>query len=244
LNFEITSVLLEALKPYLENSVVDISTKNKDWLNRDYNSDLVTIDANNQVGFEVFENEIIVYYFTEHYHFEDYSSELLEGQDDYIERAKVFLKELFEYEIRHIEYYKGKNLYCEKYFVLYPDGSEDNCIGNTWQSFLKFINPFGKKSVISKSWHFNKSKGVFTTQPEKNPDHNAIEVIDVNENCYIEIFENNKAYTYCIIEMDFDDYTGEYYWAPAIGVVSSGLYDTKEKAVNYAIEAIKNRCNQ
>ena len=59
LNFEITSVLLEALKPYLENSVVDISTDNTDWRNRNYKSDLVTIDAKNQVGFEVFENEII-----------------------------------------------------------------------------------------------------------------------------------------------------------------------------------------
>ena len=74
MNFETTAILLDELKTYIENSIVDISTENKDWRNRDYKSDLVTIDAENQVGFEVFDNEIIVYYFTDHYHFEDYSS--------------------------------------------------------------------------------------------------------------------------------------------------------------------------
>jgi len=118
LNFEITSVLLEALKPYLENSVVDISPDNTDWRNRHYKSDLVTIDAKNHVGFEVFENEIIAFYFTDHYHFEDYTSKLQDGEENYIERAKHFLKELFEYRIRHVEYYKGKTLYSEKYIVL------------------------------------------------------------------------------------------------------------------------------
>ena len=63
MNFETTSVLLEVLKPYLKNSVVDISTDNVDWRNRNYKSDLVTIDKNNDVFFEVFENEIIMFYF-------------------------------------------------------------------------------------------------------------------------------------------------------------------------------------
>ena len=102
MNFETTSVLLEVLKPYLENTVVDVSTDNADWRNRNYKSDLVTIDANNHVGFEVLEKEIIAFYFTDHYHFEDYTSELQDGEENYIERAKHFLKELFEYKIRHV----------------------------------------------------------------------------------------------------------------------------------------------
>lgn len=162
MNFETTARLLDALKPYIENSIVDISTENKDWRNRNYKSDLVTIDAKNQVGFEVFDNEIIAYYFTGHYHFEDYTSELEEGQEDYMERAKSFLKELFEYQIRHIEYYKGKSLASEKYFIIYPDGREDECIGNTWFGFSRFINPFGKRSVKSATWQFDQSKGIFT----------------------------------------------------------------------------------
>lgn len=212
LNFETTSVLFEVLKPYIENSVIDISTDNTDWHNRSYKADFVTIDAKNHVGFEVFDNEVIAFYFTDHYHFEDYSSELQDAEDNYIERAKSFLKELFEYKIRHVEYYKGKALYSEKYFIMYHDGREDECIGNTWFGISKFINPFGKKSMHSTTWQFNKSKGVFTTRQPKSVDPNAIEVIDISEDCYIEIFKNHNAYTYDIMEIDFDDYFGMYYW--------------------------------
>ena len=243
MNFETTAILLDELKTYIENSIVDISTENKDWRNRDYKSDLVTIDAENQVGFEVFDNEIIVYYFTDHYHFEDYSSELEDGQEDYIERAKSFLKELFEYRIRHIEYYKGKSLSSEKYFILYPDGREDECIGNTWFGFSKFINPFGKRTVKSTTWQFDKSKGIFTTKQPKIVNPNAIEVIDISEDYYIEIFRKHNAYTYDIMEIDYDDYFGMYYWTPAINTIPSGLYDTKDKAIQSAMEALKIRKN-
>ena len=84
MNFEITNELIDTIKPYTENVTVKISTDNKDWKGRDYKSDFVTIDEKNNVGFEVFDNEIIVFYFTDHYHFEDYSSELEDGEDDYI----------------------------------------------------------------------------------------------------------------------------------------------------------------
>lgn len=168
MNFEATLVLLETLKPYLENSVVDISTENKDWRNRAYKSDFVTVDSKNHVGFEVFDNEIIVFYFTDHYHFEDYTSELEEGDEDYVERAKCFLKELFEYKIRHVEYYKGKTLSSEKYFVTYNDGREEKCITNTWYGLSKFINPFGKRTVKSTTWQFDKSKGVFTARKSES----------------------------------------------------------------------------
>lgn len=241
MTFETTSVLLEVLKPYIENSVIDISTDNTG--KRNYKSDLVTIDGKNNIGFEVFENEIIVFYFTDHYHFEDYTSELQDGEKNYIERAKHFLKKLFEYKIRHVEYYKGKTLSSEKCFIMYNDGREDECIGNTWYGFSKFINPFGKKSIRSTTWQFDKSKGVFTTRPPKSVDPNAIEVIDINENCYIEIFKNHNAYTYDIMEINFDDYFGMYYWAPAANIIPSGFYDTKDNAINSAMEGLKCRDN-
>ena len=244
MNFETTSVLLEALKPYLKNSVVDISTDNVDWRNRNYKSDLVTIDKNNDVGFEVFENEIIAFYFTDHYHFEDYTSELEDEDENYIERAKHFLQELFEYKIRHIEYYKGKTLSSEKYFIIYNDGRKDECVGNTWYGLCNFINPFSKKTMRSTTWQFDKSKGVFTTRQPKSVDQTAIEVIEINDDCYIEIFKNHNVYTYNIMEMEFDDYLGMHYWVPAIDVIPSGLYDTKENAINSAMEALKCRGNQ
>ncbi|MBP3692193.1 MAG: hypothetical protein J6I80_02985, partial [Clostridia bacterium] len=58
-----------------------------------------------------------------------------------------------------------------------------------------------------------------------------------------EILKNHNAYTYDIMEIDFDDYFGMYYWAPAINIIPSGLYDTKENAINSAMEALKCREN-
>lgn len=243
MNFETTSMLLDAIKPYIGNASVEITTENKDWRNRSYKSDFVSIDAKNRVGFEVFDNEVITFYFTDHYHFEDYSSELQDGEDNYIERAKSFLKELFKYKIRHVEYFKGKTLASEKYFILYNDSRDDECIGNTWFGLSKFINPFGKKTMRSTTWQFDKFKGVFTTRQPKTVDPNAIEVIDVSDDCYIEIFNDHNVYTYGIIEIDFDDYFGMYYWVPAINILPTGMYDTKEKAINAAREAIKCRNN-
>ena len=64
MNFEITNELIDTIKPYTENVTVKISTDNKDWKGRDYKSDFVTFDEKNNVGFEVFDNEIIVFYLT------------------------------------------------------------------------------------------------------------------------------------------------------------------------------------
>ena len=244
MNFETTSILLDAIKPYIENATVEITTENEDCHKRNYRSDFITIDAENHVGFEVFDNEVIVFYFTDHYHFEDYSSELQDGEDNYIERAKSFLKELFEYKIRHIEYYKGKNLSSEKYFLLYNDGRADECIGNTWFGLERFINPFGKKTISSTTWQFDKSKGVFTTRQPKSADPNAIEIINISDDCYIEIFFNHNVYTYDIMEIDFDDYFGMYCWAPAVNVLPSGMYDTKEKAITAARETLESRAKR
>lgn len=243
MNFETTSMLLDTIKPYIMNAVVDITTENRDWRNRKYKSDFVCFDAKNNVGFEVFDNEIMAFYFTDHCHFEDYSSELQEGEENYIERAKSFLKDLLEYKIRHVEYYKGKTLSSEKYFILYNDGRGDECIGNAWFGLSKFINPFAKKSIHSTTWQFDKSKGVFTTRQPKTVAPNAVEVIDISDDCYIEIFNNHNVYTYSIMEVDFDDYFGMYYWGPAIGVLPSGMYDTKDRAIDSAMEALKCRAN-
>jgi len=238
LNFEITAALIEMIKPYTEDIIIDSSAK-KDYLGRKYQSDFVTIAQENNFGFEVFDNEIIVFLFTDHYHFEDYTSDLQEGQDDYVKRTKEFLKELFKVRIRHIEYYKGKKMISEKYYLIYDDGREDDCIGNTWYGLERFINPFAKKTVQSTTWQFDKSKGIFTTRQPKNADPEAVEMIDVNEDCYIEIFNDHNVYTYGIMELDFDDYYGMHYWVPAANVVPSGMYDTKEKAIEAAWDAVK-----
>ena len=82
MNYETTKELLEVIDQYIENANITISTENQDWKGEKYESDFVTIDEKNSVGFEVFDNEIIVFYFTDHCHFEDYSSDLEDGDDD------------------------------------------------------------------------------------------------------------------------------------------------------------------
>ena len=82
---------------------------------------------------------------------------------------------------------------------------------------------------------------MFTTRLPKCADPNAIETIDVSDDCYIEIFCNRNVYTYTIMELDFDDFFDMYYWSPAINTLPAGLYDTKEKAVLAAKETLKCR---
>ena len=54
MNFKITNELIDTIKPYTENAIITLSTANKDWKDRDYKSDFVTIDERNNFGFEVF----------------------------------------------------------------------------------------------------------------------------------------------------------------------------------------------
>lgn len=177
MNFQTTGALLEALAPYIDASRLQISTENRDWRNRPYCSDLVTIDQSNNVGFEVFEEEIIVYFFTDHCHFEGH------GQTgyDYIGQAKEFLTDLFRYPIRHVAVYKGKALAKEKYLICYPDGREECDQSGIWYGLFRFLNPFAKKTVRSTLWQYEKAKGRFTSRSPKRPSTEAVEVVDVSD---------------------------------------------------------------
>lgn len=160
MNYIITNELLEILKPYTENVNITISTENIDWKGKKYESDFVTIDEKNNVGFEVFDNEIIVFYFTDHYHFEDYTSDLDDGDDDYIKRAKDFIIELFENKIKYVQIYKGEKLATEKYYIIYADKKEER-IGGTWWGLERILNPFAKKREKTTIYKFNKKNGCF-----------------------------------------------------------------------------------
>ena len=241
MNFKTTSIVLQAIQPYIENSAVTITTESKNCRKHSHRSDLVNIEAGKHVGFEVFENRIIVSYFTARHLFEDCSSNPQDEENSYIERTISFLKKLFQSKIRHDEYYKGNALSSEKYFLLCDDEKENECIGNTRFAFARLFRPFGKKTSHSTTWQYDTSKGVFTTRLPKCADPNAIETIDVSDDCYIEIFCNRNVYTYTIMELDFDDFFDMYYWSPAINTLPAGLYDTKEKAVLAAKETLKCR---
>ena len=95
-----------------------------------------------------------------------------------------------------------------------------------------------EKSSTSSTWHFDVSKGHFTTRDPKQFSADAVEVIDINQDCYIEIFKKGNVFTYDIYVIDYEEYYGIYYWRPGF-FSSPGLYDTKENAIKHAKEALK-----
>lgn len=235
-----TQIILDTMKQYFENSSLQITTSQESFYGQTCETDYISVDEQHDIGIKIFDNEIIFFYFTGHTHFEDYSSSAETIDEDYITRAISFLKDFFDNEIRHVERYRGKTLAQEKYIILYNDGREE-CIGNIWYGLSRFINPFGKKSVQSTTWIFDRSKGMFTNIAPKNPSLDALEVIDVSDDCFIEIHCGQNVYTYHVMELQYEEYYGKYYWMPASNVLSSGLYDTKEKAIQYALEAVAHR---
>lgn len=232
MNYEVTNELINELKSYITSENIKIITDDKD------KSDYVIIDEKNNVGFEVMENEIIVFFFTDHRHFNTYSTNSQDNNNDYIKQAKIFLSELFSYEIKHIEIYKGKKLTSEKHFIIYPDNRAPFDLGTIIHLFSRSVNPFLRRTETCTIWHYDRSKGYFTYDAPKNPNPNAIEVIAINDDCYIEIFEKHGTYTFEIMKMYYDEYSGSY-WAPAINAIPSGIYDTKETAIKYSMEAVK-----
>ena len=91
-----------------------------------------------------------------------------------------------------------------------------------------------KHTPLSKPHH----NPPFTTRAPESIDPDAIETIDISDRCYIMILKKRNTYTYTVMKSYFDDYFGKYYWAPASDVVPSGIYDTKEKAIQEAKEAL------
>jgi hypothetical protein len=60
-HYHITNKLLSIVYKLALASNIKITCINKDWRGKEYQSDLVTIDEANHIGFEVLENEIIFF---------------------------------------------------------------------------------------------------------------------------------------------------------------------------------------
>lgn len=159
MNFEITNDLLDTIKQYAKNATVTTFTDNEIGNDNNHKSDYISVDEKNYVGFEVLDGEIIAFYFTDHTHFEDYSSNIKDG-DDYIKRAKAFIISLFTNEIKHIEIYKGKKLAREKYYFVYSDNTEE-LITSIWRGLESLLNPFAKRTEKVTIYKFDKEKSRF-----------------------------------------------------------------------------------
>lgn len=153
-NYIHTRELMETVQEFCNLDMIAVSTENVDWRGNAYKSDVVTLDVEHNIGFEVLDNEIIIFYFEDHTHFEDYSSDLQDGEPDYVARAKEFLMKLFAQKIRIEKYYKKNALVKDSYYFILPE-SEEYIGGTHWKLFSAL---FCKKSLQKevRVWEFNK----------------------------------------------------------------------------------------
>jgi hypothetical protein len=151
MNFETTNLILEKLKQYIDINDLEVSLESINYKNVKYKADFITIDKENNVGFEVIERSIIVFYFSEHTHFDNFITD--ENDTEYINHAIEFLENLFTLSIRHVETYKGKKLYYERYFFVKVN--EDECFGGSWYGLVRLFNPFAKKSSKTTIWQYS-----------------------------------------------------------------------------------------
>lgn len=232
-------VLLDALRSCLGSEPRSTITENTDWRGQPYVSHTVILEQSHRVGFEVLEQEIIVFYFTDHVHFEDYTCPPEEGQPNYVDRAKAFLTDLFTLPLRHRATYRGGVLTREQYLLVRPDGSEDSPAGIICHRLLRGLNPFLRRRVDTVTWQYDKGKGCFSNHAPWHPDPEAVEWFAWGDGCYVEVFFRHGAYSYAVTELFYDDYYGTYFWAPAGNVLASGLYDSPETARQAAEEALR-----
>lgn len=230
-----TKQILDALGETVELHHVTITTENTDWRGRPYRSDYVVLEQEHKIGFEVFHNEIIAYYFGDHCHFEDYTSDLTEGMLPYPQRAIEFLRRFFTTPLQRLEKRKGHHLLRSEWFFLLPDGRKESIAG-PWFGKL-FTNPFTRPWIELTNWYYNKFTGNFYETEENDA---VVRVIEVKCDLLLEIHRKNNVYTYSLIQHIFDEEDLFWYWSPkhSPGV---HLFDTEERAIQAAMLEAQSR---
>lgn len=158
MNYKVTEEILSAIRPICDLNNIYISIENKDWRGKTYKSDYVTIIDGHNIGFEVFDNEIIVFYFVGHCHFEDYSS-MNKNNKNYVSRAIDFIIKLFTLPVLYVKISKGRKVKCEEYFFMMQNGQEESLSGPSYQ--LLSSNPFAREITTKVTWQYDKITGDF-----------------------------------------------------------------------------------
>lgn len=212
---------------FLLDSISDVCNLNNCSVTTE-DMDFVLLEKEHYVGLEVHENEIIVYFFKDHRHFEDYTSELEEGDTPYLQRAADFLHRLFTTPLQIMEKRKSGKLLRRELFFLLPDGRRESVDG-PWLERL-FSNPFVKPVYDLTNYSYHKESGQF----HNVQDGTAItKVLNLDDRLLVEIHKRaDGTFTYAILEHIFDEEEYDFFWTP-IGTDCS-LFDTEEKALQAA----------
>lgn len=165
MNFQATDKLIAVTNKYIKCDNYTIKTEgHKDYRGVDYTADYVEIlnDTSNSVSFEVTENEIIIFFFSDHVHFSDYGLEVEEDEPDYIDRAVEFFENLFTPPIERKYIIKGNKVVRDKSYFIMSQTEKVSCAGVTL-CFSGIRNIFKKKKKIIAVKKFDTEIGNFIT---------------------------------------------------------------------------------
>lgn len=147
-----TQYILDSISNLIDISKAEISTENLDYKGRKYISDFVILNKSDNIGFEVFEDEIRVFYLREHTHIG-----VIYGmkETEIVEDAVDLIKKVLTSKLKYIQVFKGKKLLKESHYFLINDLWEKQ--STTSYSLVNCINPFAKKTIKETEWEFSDS---------------------------------------------------------------------------------------
>ncbi|MDD4494854.1 MAG: hypothetical protein PHV32_11020 [Eubacteriales bacterium] len=172
MNYEVTNIILEKLALYIDTENIKITTESTDWRGKKYKADYAMLNETHEVSFEVTERSIVVFFFTAHRHFDNYTAD--EGDTDYIGWAIEFIEELFMLPIKHTEKYKGRKLISERYAFI-KGGEEEATGGLIWHLLVTTVNPFAKKHIKNTVWQCDIASKTFVLKPPISPDASTVD---------------------------------------------------------------------
>lgn len=165
MNFQTTEKLIAVADKYIKCDNYTIKTEgHKNYRGIDYTADYVEIinDPNNSVSFEVTENEIIIFFFSDHVHFSDYGLDVEKDEPDYIDRAIEFLENLFNFPIERKYTVRGDKVVRDESFFILSETKKESCAG-VCLCFAGIKNLFKKKGKIVEVKKFDVATENFTT---------------------------------------------------------------------------------
>lgn len=167
INFKATEQLIDTVSKFIPTERITIKSKgNKDWRGTEYTADYVEIikEKPNRISFEVTEEEIILFFFSDHIHFEDYTLDLAPEDANYVDRAIEFLKKLFTLPIERRYTIKGDRVTRDESFFILPNQEKESCAGVTL-SFAGLKNIFNNSIKHTEIKKFDSGIENFITSP-------------------------------------------------------------------------------
>ena len=153
MHFNTTEQLLRKIEQYVSTDQIKIQETTAYLGNA---VELVTIMDEPRIGFEVAEDSVIFYFFSDHIHFDDYCTELEYGEPNYLSRAEEFVDNLFTLPIRRRYIRKGTKVVYDQSWFVHSDGEEESIAGVMLCS-PGFKNLFASKEEFMEIWQYDKN---------------------------------------------------------------------------------------